>query len=159
MDIATEIEDWIDRISKTYSENSISCASLYGHLSSSYPLNFLEKCRYVVVKRIPRPEINLPEFYDFLEMDLEGVTYKNIYFLKSGYENNIALHLHELVHVAQWEHLGAKSFINRYLTELKVYGYDEAPLEKMAYYAQSRFEINKTINNIPKWVSSRFSKI
>jgi len=41
MDIATEIEDWIDRISKTYFENSISCASLYGYLSSSYPLDFL----------------------------------------------------------------------------------------------------------------------
>ena len=153
MDIADEIETWIDKISKRYSENTISCASIYDHLRGCYSLNFLEKCRYVVVDRIPRPEINLPEFYDFLTMDIEGITYKNLYFLKSGCEDNIALHLHELVHVAQWELLGANSFINRYITELKVYGYDEAPLEKMAYYAQTRFEMNNEINDIPAWVS------
>ena len=154
MDIANEIESWIDKIIKSYAGNSISCATLSNQLGDCYPLSFLQKCKYVVVDNIPRPEINLPEFHDFLTMDIEGITYKELYFIKSGCEHEMPLHLHELVHVAQWNHLGANNFINRYLTEIKVYGYYDAPLEKMAYYAQSEFETKNQIINIPAWVSN-----
>ena len=54
---------------------------------------------------------------------------------------------------------GCKQFYKSLLTELKVYGYNEAPLEKMAYYAQSRFEVNKEIDDIPTWVSNSLELI
>lgn len=39
---------------------------------------------------------------------------------------------HELVHVAQRERMGAAAFVRRYLLELKVFGYEYAPLENEA---------------------------
>ncbi len=46
--------------------------------------------------------------------------------------NNPRILAHELVHVTQYEHLGMRAFVLRYLTELLTYGYYDAPLERAA---------------------------
>ena len=154
-DIILEIEEWIDITIERFSSKSKSCVNLYPELKDYYPLSFLSECSYVVTEDIPKPYVPLPKFESFLSMDVEGMTYKNLYFIKSGFEKDIALHLHELVHVAQWNQLGANEFIKRYMSEIEKYSYENAPLEKMAYEAQSLFEQNKPIANVPEWVSKK----
>lgn len=66
-------------------------------------------------------------------MEVSGITYKNTYYLDKNYANDLRLHFHELVHVAQWNLIGARNFITRYIEEILSYGYNDAPLENMAY--------------------------
>ena len=63
--------------------------------------------------------------------------------MQPRYAGDVALHFHELVHVAQWSILGAKKFIERYIAEIQNHGYDNAPLERMAYGLQDHFSGKK----------------
>jgi len=47
---------------------------------------------------------------------------------------------HELRHVAQYEHLGLEGFARRYITELMVVGYVNAPLETEANAAAAPYK-------------------
>ncbi|GAC30387.1 hypothetical protein GPAL_3541 [Glaciecola pallidula DSM 14239 = ACAM 615] len=72
-------------------------------------------------------------------MDVDGITYKNTYYLLPQIASGLRLHFHELVHVAQWAQLGAVAFIERYISEIQTFGYESAPLEKIAYALDSFF--------------------
>ncbi len=51
---------------------------------------------------------------------------------------------HEFVHVMQVEREGSfEAFVRRYLTEVRDFGYRQAPLEREAYAANERFSKNK----------------
>jgi len=45
-----------------------------------------------------------------------------------------------LVHVLQWRELGTQGFIERYIREIQDFGYDDAPLEKMAYALDGHYQ-------------------
>ena len=91
-----------------------------------------------------------------MDMNAIGITYKNTYFIKKGNENNLTLHFHELVHVLQWQHLGAKDFISRYIKEILQYGYKDAPLEKMAFQLDHHYRNNKgVVFSIPNYVQQK----
>ena len=152
MDVILEIDSWIDNVLVLYSEQTQSCLQLESALRGAYPKPFLEQCQYVIVEEIPRPNLSDPKYHDFLTMPIEGITYKNVYFIKAGSENDFGLHLHELVHAVQWKHLGSLEFITRYLRELEDQGYYDMPLENMAYYAQDQFNKNVPMTNLPHWV-------
>ena len=140
--LISKIAQWIDTCLDSYTNDRKSCKILQPHFDGFYPANFLENSFFVVVDDIPKP--NFPELREsglggFIGMDLDGITYKNTYFLKSKHVNNLALHFHELVHVFQWQYLGAEGFINRYIQEIQQYGYGDAPLEVMAYSLDAHF--------------------
>ena len=44
-----------------------------------------------------------------------------------------AIHFHELIHVIQWRLLGPEDFLKSYANGLDEFGYENSPLEKMAY--------------------------
>jgi hypothetical protein len=52
--------------------------------------------------------------------------------IKPQYANAHWLLAHELTHVGQFERLGANEFVREYLTELLMFGYARAPLERAA---------------------------
>ena len=52
--------------------------------------------------------------------------------IKPKYANSRWLLAHELTHVGQFERLGANEFVREYLTELLMFGYARAPLERAA---------------------------
>ena len=52
--------------------------------------------------------------------------------IKPQYANARWLLAHELTHVGQFERLGATEFVREYLTELLMFGYGRAPLERAA---------------------------
>lgn len=58
----------------------------------------------------------------------------------------------ELVHVLQWQYLGSQNFIQRYLSEMQEYGYNDAPLEKMAYGLQGHYSSNGVPIDVPSFV-------
>lgn len=133
------IEKWIDETLSRHMHKREPCAALANHFEGFYAREFLSKSYYVLVDRIPMPD--LPELYEigldgFLEMDADGITYKDTYFIKPHLVETLDLHFHELVHVAQWRSLGAPAFIERYIKEYMQYGYDKMPLEEMAYSLQ-----------------------
>ncbi|WP_028303593.1 hypothetical protein [Oceanospirillum maris] len=152
------IEKWIDETLEKYSSQRVSCKLFAESFKGFYPEEFLNSSYFVVVDEIPKP--NFPELYDmgltdFIEMDVDGITYKSTYFIKKGFESNHRLHFHELVHVLQWQLLGGKAFIERYIQEINIHGYRNAPLEEMAYGLDSYFAAGNKPVNVPAFVQMK----
>lgn len=136
------IEEWISQTLTCHADRRVSCARFAADFDGYFSRDFLAGSYYVVCESLPKP--NLPGLNElglgpFLIMDADGITYMNTYFIKPAMEEKLDLHFHELVHVAQWQHLGAKGFIERYIRELLKHSYEHAPLEKMAYSLQRYF--------------------
>lgn len=156
--VLNKINDWIDQTLKSYSNQKISCECFSSQFDGFYPTEFLSNSYYVAVDRLPKPdfpELRQAGFGGFIDMDLEGITYKNTYFIKKGYESNTALHFHELVHVLQWQYLGELPFIQRYMEEILRFDYRNAPLEKMAYDLQDHFSMRREPLSIPNYVQNK----
>ena len=151
------IEKWIDQTLMNYSNQMKSCECLTERLHGYYSEEFLSKCNYVVLDKVPiidTQELRQAGLGKFIDMEFNGITYKNVYFIKKGFENDLAMHFHELVHVLQWQYLGTKEFIARYINELQQHGYEEAPLEIMAYSLEKDFRNNSQRINIQKYVKN-----
>jgi len=153
--VLDKINDWIDQTLDDHSNERVSCECFSSQFKGFYPYEFLEKSYFVVVNQVPKPdfpELRQAGLGSFIDTDFGGITYKNIYFIKKGQENNLALHFHELVHVLQWQNLGALEFINRYMEEILKFGYEGAPLEKMAYALEDHFTKRTAPFSIPNYV-------
>jgi hypothetical protein len=137
-----QINGWIDETLASYEADKMACDCFATDFEGYYTPEFLAASFYVVVPQLPKPdfpELRQLGFGDLIDADFNGITYKNTYFVKQGKERNPNLHFHELVHVVQWQILGAEAFIIRYMDEILQYGYEDAPLEKMAYALEDHF--------------------
>jgi hypothetical protein len=72
-------------------------------------------------------------------MDADGITYKDVYFLKQQRAMDESLHFHELVHIVQWQLLGPERFILCYALGLAQHGYVNNPFEQIAERLERRF--------------------
>jgi hypothetical protein len=68
-----------------------------------------------------------------------GVTYKDTFFVNSLHRDE-GMYFHELVHIVQWDRLGVENFLLAYGVGLMQFGYQDSPLEQMAYSLQEDFE-------------------
>lgn len=75
--------------------------------------------------------------------NIAGIAVPGAYFMSIGAYNNESTHLHELVHVVQYEILGPKTFLAVYALGLIRHGYRHSPLEEMAYDLQDGMQKNK----------------
>jgi len=153
-----KIEQWIDQTNAKHKDQRHSCDRFTDDFKGYYPESFLKQAYYVVLDEIPK--INFPElrqfgFGDLMDMDANGITYKDTYYITPNGINNLRLHFHELVHVVQWEKLGAQNFITRYMSEIQNCGYTDAPLEKMAYALDARFSNKGEIIDVLNFVSEQ----
>ena len=153
-----KVENWIDETNAAFVAQRNSCALFEAAFDGFYWPDYLRKSYFVVVDDIPRPDF--PELRqigmdDFIDMPVVGITYKNTYYIRRQYEQDLNLHFHELVHVAQWTFLGALNLINRYIFEIQQYGYNEAPLEKMAYELTEHFELNAGTLDVLQFVQNK----
>jgi hypothetical protein len=89
--------------------------------------------------------MGLPYFTDFEEASFTGITYMDTFFLAPSAHNCESTHFHELIHVIQWGVLGPNSFLVVYAASLLAHGYDDSPLERMAYELQRAFETGRSI--------------
>ena len=137
-----KINGWIDETLDNCASEKVACKRFAADFRGYYEPEFLATSYYVVVPQLPKPdfpELRQLGFGDLIDADFNGITYKNTYFVKQGKERNLNLHFHELVHVVQWQILGAEAFIIRYMDEILRYGYEDAPLEKLAYALEDHF--------------------
>jgi len=156
--VLNQIEQWIDQTNMDYVNQRVSCECFSADFTGFYPLSFLKKSYFVVVENIPKPDLpGLREIGlgDFIDMRVDGITYKNTYYILPHVAENRRLHFHELVHVAQWGNLGAVNFIQRYIEEIQNYGYAEAPLEKMAYGLDAHYSNKGQKIDVPNYVSEK----
>lgn len=131
-----EIEEWIYKVNSSHKEVRRSCSILEEHFNGFYSPEFLKTAFFVVTNEIPKPDFpGLREagLGDFIDMDVGGITYNDTYYVKKEAADELRLHFHELVHVLQWRELTPQAFIGRYIREIQEFGYDNSPLEKMAY--------------------------
>ena len=103
----------------------------------------LNTASVVPTERLPVPPfsaLGLWEFAGFENQPLSGITYKDTYFLQRSVATDETLHLHELVHVVQWQVLGPKDFLLLYAAGFSEHGYRRCPLEALAFDHQRRFD-------------------
>jgi len=65
------------------------------------------------------------------------------------------MHFHELIHVIQWRLLGPDRFLFAYANGLERFGYRQAPLEVVAYDAESAFASSTTIFDAERLVATK----
>lgn len=138
-----QVREWIDLFLDAHADRARAVSTLgFTRLSAYFPQELLERARVVSVNRVPFPPVDqfgLPEFAHMQQRTFDGITFKETFFLQQGRASE-ALHFHELVHVVQWSRLGVDNFLLAYGLGLFATGYDESPLEQMAYTLQRGFE-------------------
>jgi hypothetical protein len=101
--------------------------------------------------------MGLPELAAFEQGGYAGITYKNMYFMSAAHCGNESIHFHELVHVVQWRTLGVEKFLLAYAAGLANNGYQDSPLEAMAYRLQHYFDQNGEPGDIPAVIQRALS--
>lgn len=138
-----QIEEWIRQTNRSYKSSRQSCAKFQSQFNGFYYPKFLESAYFVTVNEIPKPdwpELREEGLGDYIDMDVDGITYDNTYYVMADKANDLCLNFHELVHVIQWRELTPKIFIKRYIQELEDFSYEQSPLEEMDYYLEGHFQ-------------------
>ncbi len=149
------IEEWIRQVNIFHEPERRSCSFFCEHFKGFYSPEFLETAYFVVTDTIPKPDF--PELLEaglggFIDMEFGGITYNDTYYVTKSSASEISLHFHELVHVIQWRELTPTGFIQRYIQEIQDFGYERAPLEKMAYTLQKDYELKKHTFDVAQYV-------
>jgi hypothetical protein len=147
-----QIRGWIEGYLTTHAGSARSVSTLgFKRLAICFPPELLEHAKVMVADPLPYPPVaqfGLPEFSPQQRVPANGITFKNTYFIQRGCESVEELHFHELVHVVQWTRLGVDDFLLAYGLGLHQVGYDDSPLEKMAYSLEKRFLADALPNDL-----------
>lgn len=134
------IREWIEQHLESQSASACKL-DVTPPLSAVFPAEILEHARMVVVSETPFPPVSrfgLPEFSQHERRPFDGITFKNTFFVVRGRQTP-RLQFHELVHTIQWARLGVDRFLLAYGVGLLQYGYEQSPLERMAYDLEQQF--------------------
>ncbi len=139
------VRKWIDDLLEGHKDQATPIINLgFLRLQRVFPLELLQKAKVVVVTgRLPFPQLSrmgLPEFSQMENMPMDGITYKDTFFINQDYQSSESLHFHELIHVVQWGRLGVDNFLLAYGVGLIKFGYKKSPFEQMAYSLQKAFD-------------------
>lgn len=138
-----QVGAWIDQYLEDHAAGARRVSTLgFKRLPLCFPNDLLERSKVVSVDRVPYPPVEsfgLPEFAPMQQMPFDGITFKDTFFVRRGRESEEELHFHELVHVVQWGRLGVDRFLFAYALGLHLFGYEQSPLEAMAFQLQQRF--------------------
>ena len=141
--VLPSVKKWIEETLEAHAKSAtLVLNSPFTRLQEYLPKDLLSRSWVVVVPRVPFPPLSqfgLSEFKAMEGMLLDGVTYKDTFFVRDGQQRE-SLYFHELVHVVQWECLGVENFLLAYGVGLLLYGYQRSPLEQMACQLQGAFE-------------------
>lgn len=166
--LITEGSSWIRSQRETLRPTA---AALPDHNREQYGLYFrpetLDKARYQLVDRIGNPGfyseltrqgMDIP--LDFSKMD--GITFVDTISVVRYklYRLDLArLLFHECVHVAQYDYLGAETFVSQYVHGWAENGFDyfAIPLEKQAYELEQRFAQGE-IFSVEETIAASLSK-
>lgn len=156
------IRQWIEEFMNDHAEQARAVNTLdFTRLSTCFPQELLERAKVVTVPRVPFPPVDrfgLPELASVQQMSFAGITFKDTFFLQQGQASE-SLHFHELVHVVQWEKLGVDNFLLAYGVGLVQFGYEQSPLEKLAYSLQESFDNGRPPQDLVGVIETRTDAI
>lgn len=135
-----QIRAWIDQYLASTAATARKLDSM-PPLSTAFPPEVLGRARMVLVSQTPFPPVSqfgLPEFAQHQRRAFDGITFKNTFFVVDGCQT-LRLQFHELVHTVQWARLGVDRFLLAYGLGLLQHGYEQSPLESMAYGLEQQF--------------------
>jgi len=137
------VRHWIDQFLNDHAARARKVSTLgFERLSASLPHEVLQNAKVVTLPRVPFPPVDrfgLPELAPIQQMSFAGITFKDTFFIQEG-QSSESLHFHEMVHVVQWARLGVDNFLLAYGVGLFQFGYEQNPLEQMAYALQANFD-------------------
>ena len=138
------VRQWIDDLLDAHADRTRAVSTLgFTRLSACFPWEMLQSAKAVTVARVPFPPVDqfkLPELASMQKMSFDGITFKDTLFLRQGHASE-SLHFHELVHIVQWARLGIDNFLLAYGFGVLRFGYEQSPLEQMAYKLHRSFEL------------------
>lgn len=158
------VRQWIEDRLIEHAPRARAVSTLgFNRLPLYFPAGLLERAKVVCVPRVPFPPLDrlgLPELAAHQQMPFDGITFVDTFFLRVG-ENSESLHFHELVHVVQWDTLGVDKFILAYGFGLARFGYEQSPLEQMAYILQRAFDEDSIVQrqNVVSVIQSATAEI
>ena len=157
------VREWIEKTLEENRDHAVPVINLaFPRLSKVFPLDLLSRAKVVVVTgNVPFPPLSrmgLPEFAQMENMPMAGITYKDTFFVSHLHQTE-SLHFHELVHIVQWERLGVDDFLFAYGMGLMQIGYEDSPLERMAYSLQAKFDREVLPVNIIELIQQRTDAI
>ncbi len=158
-----QIITWIRMTLDTFAPQARPIASQgFQRLGQYFGAALLASTKVVTVDQVPMPplgELGLHQFTKFANGNYDGVTYLDTFFVKRHRAADERLYFHELIHVVQWQLLGAEHFLAMYAAGLEAHGYRNSPLEAMAYNAEDVFSRNAGAFDAEKWVAVQLSQI
>ena len=157
------VREWIERTLKENQDYAVPVVKLdFPRVSKVFPLDLLSRAKAVVVTgKVPFPPLRrmgLSEFAQMENMSIEGITYKDTFFVRHINQTE-SLYFHEMVHIVQWERLGVNDFLLAYGAGIFQFGYEDCPLEKMAYSLQAKFDNGNLPSNIVELIQQRTDAI
>jgi hypothetical protein len=154
---------WIRQTLAAHQASAKTVASRgFKRLPQYFSQELLDAAKIVSVPRVPIPPLSsmgLHRFRGFEQGDWDGITYLDTYFVKRTKAADEELHFHELIHVVQWRLLGPERFLKLYADGLERFGYQDSPLERMAYNAQAQFSRSKQPFDAQAWVVGKLRKM
>ena len=151
-----KVKAWIQKTLAAYEKDAQPINSMrFARLPLYFDHTSLATAKFIPIDRVPMPPLSamgLDRFAVFEHGDFNGVTYLDRYFIKRTVVTEEALHFHELIHVIQWRLLGPEGFLAAYANGLDEFGYENSPLEKMAYDAEAAFRRSSPIFDAGKFV-------
>jgi hypothetical protein len=158
-----KLRAWIQKTLEFYEKNAKAVASMhFVRLPLYFDPNLLETAKFIAIDRLPMPPLSamgLSRFAVFEQGDFNGITYLDRYFIKQTVLTDEAIHFHELIHVIQWRLLGPEDFLAAYANGLDEFGYENSPLEKMAYDAKVAFKRSFPIFDAEKFVAEQLGRL
>jgi len=147
-----KVDAWIDNYIAAHRKESIRVSELgFPDLPQYYSQTLLNRAFAVYTDQIKAPpltEFALDGFSFFESMNPEGITYKDTFFITPDQKDRESIHFHELIHIIQWDELGAENFILVYGANLLISGYRLHPLEAIAYDLQTDFDQGRSIPDL-----------
>jgi hypothetical protein len=157
-----KVQAWIHKTLAAYEQDAQPITSMrFARLPLYFDRVSLETAKFIPIDRVPMPPLasmGLDRFAAFEQGDFNGVTYLDRYFIKRPVVTEEALHFHELIHVIQWRLLGPEGFLAAYANGLDEFGYENSPLEKMAYDAEASFRRSPVIFDAERFVAERLGR-
>jgi hypothetical protein len=153
-----KVQAWIQKTLATYEKDAQPIASMhFVRLPLYFSHTLLETAKFIPIDRLPM--LGLGRYAAFEQGDFHGITYLDRYFIKRTVVTEEALHFHELIHVIQWRLLGPEGFLAAYANGLDEFGYENSPLEKMAYDAEASFKRSSAIFDAEKFVAEQLARL
>ena len=151
-----KVQAWIQETLAAYEKDAQSIASMrFARLPLYFDHTSVKTAKFITIDQVPMPPLSamgLSRFEAFERGNFHGVTYIDRYFIKRTVVTEEALHFHELIHVIQWRLLGPEGFLRAYANGLDEFGYENSPLEKMAFDAEAAFRRSSPIFDADKFV-------